>query len=196
MGSELTRGRTVVAEAVTGRWSRRLTAVIAFAVLTGISAVIEVRIPGTPVPVTLQTMIVSLAGVLLGPWLGAASQALYLSAGALGAPVFAGGGFGVAHLLGPTGGYLLAFPLAAAVTGWLAGPPRKGVGPLLRLGIAIALGTLVIFGGGAAQLTLLTGDASAAVRLGVLPFLLGDAFKVLAALLVAWRYRARTLGSL
>lgn len=196
MGSVLTGGRAAAAEAVTGRWSRRIAAVVAFAVLTGIGAVVEVRIPGTPVPITLQTMIVSLAGALLGPWLGAASQALYLAVGAMGAPVFAGGGFGVVHLLGPTGGYLLAFPLAAAVTGWLAGPPARGALPAARLAIAIALGTFVIFGGGAAQLALLTGDPAGAMRLGVLPFLPGDVLKVLGALLVALRYRARTLGSL
>lgn len=196
MGSELASGRTTFAEALTGRWSRRITAVVAFAVLTGIGAVIELRLPGNPVPITLQTMIVSLAGVLLGPWLGAASQALYLLVGALGAPVFAGGGFGIPHLLGPTGGYLLAFPLAAAVTGWLAGTPRKGLLPGLRLAAAIALGTVVIFGGGAAQLSWFTGDPVGALRLGVLPFLPGDVLKVLGALLIALRYRAKALGSL
>jgi biotin transport system substrate-specific component len=196
MGSVLAGGRQAVAEGATGRWPRRIAALVAFAVLTGISAVVEVPIPGTPVPITLQTMVVSLAGALLGPWLGAASQAAYLAVGAMGAPVFAGGGFGLAHLLGPTGGYLLAFPLAAAVTGWLAGPPVKGLLPALRLALAITIGTLVILGGGAAQLSLLTGDPAAALRLGVLPFLAGDALKILGALLVALRYRARTLGSL
>ena len=197
MNSVLTRGRNAVAEALAGRWSRRIVAIIAFAVLTGVGAVIEIRLPGNPVPITAQTMIVSLAGVLLGPWLGAASQALYLLVGALGAPVFAGGAFGAAHLFGPTGGYLLAFPLAAAVTGWLAGPAsRKGLLPALRLALAIALGTLVIFTGGATQLAWFTGDPAGAFRLGVLPFLPGNALKVLAAFLVALRYRAKTLGSL
>lgn len=196
MANELARGRTAVADALTGRWSRRIAAVIGFAVLTGIGAVIELRIPGNPVPITAQTLIVSLAGVLLGPWLGASSQALYLLVGALGAPVFSGGAFGVPHLLGPTGGYLLAFPLAAAATGWLAGPPRRGLLPGVRLAVAITLGTFVIFAGGAAQLVLFTGDPVGAFRLGVLPFLPGDAVKIVLALLVALRYRARTLGSL
>ncbi|MGD8277256.1 MAG: biotin transporter BioY [Gemmatimonadota bacterium] len=197
MNDVLTRGRTAVAEALAGTWSRRIAALIAFAVLTGVGAAIELKIPGSPVPITAQTMIVSLAGVLLGPWLGAASQALYLLAGALGAPVFAGGAFGIGWLFGPTGGYLLAFPLAAAVTGWLAGPAsRRGVLPALRLLSAIAIGTVVIFVGGASQLAWFTGDAQGAVRLGVLPFLAGDALKILAAFLVAVRYRAKTLGSL
>jgi len=197
MNDVLTRGRTAVAEALSGRWSRRIAATIAFAVLTGVGAAIELKLPGNPVPITAQTMVVSLAGVLLGPWLGAASQALYLLVGALGAPVFAGGAFGLGWLFGPTGGYLLAFPLAAAVTGWLAGPAtRKGLLPALRLLVAIAVGTVVIFAGGTAQLAWYTGDASGAFRLGVLPFLAGDALKILAAFLVALRYRAKTLGSL
>jgi biotin transport system substrate-specific component len=128
--------------------------------------------------------------------MGAASQALYLLAGALGAPVFSGGGAGVVHLMGPTGGFLLAFPLAAAVTGWLAGRVKEDRTLLdaVKLGEAIFLGTLVIFAGGAAQLALLTGDAERAIRLGVLPFLVGDVIKVVAALLIARRIRRKTLA--
>jgi biotin transport system substrate-specific component len=178
------------------RFARRAAAVLLFAVLTAIGAAIEVPIPGSPVPVTMQSLIVSLSGVLLGPMLGAASQIVYVMAGAAGAPVFAGGAFGLPHLLGPTGGYLLAFPVAAAVTGRLAGPaPAKWTVPsVARLGIAIFLGTVVIFGGGWSQLSLLTGDSVRAFEVGVLPFVVGDIVKVVAALAVAVRYRKRTLG--
>jgi len=178
------------------RLARRTAAVLLFAVLTGISAAVAVPLPGTPVPVTLQTMIVSLAGVLLGPMLGAASQIAYVMAGAIGAPVFSGGAFGIGHLMGPTGGYILAFPVAAAVTGRLAGdiPSKWTVGHIARLGLAIFLGTVVIFAGGAAQLALLTGDVGGAIELGVLPFIIGDIVKVVAALVVGVRFRARTLG--
>ncbi|MGH7539390.1 MAG: biotin transporter BioY, partial [Gemmatimonadota bacterium] len=89
--------------------ARRVIAVLAFAALTALGARIAVPLPGTPVPFTFQVVAVLLAGVLLGPRLGAASQAAYLAAGASGLPIFAAGG-GVAYLLGPTGGYLLAFP--------------------------------------------------------------------------------------
>jgi biotin transport system substrate-specific component len=177
------------------RVARRTAAVLLFAVLTAIGAAIEIPIPGSPVPVTMQSLIVSLSGVLLGPMLGAASQIVYVMAGAVGAPVFSGGDFGFAHLLGPTGGYLLAFPVAAAVTGRLAGrsPAKWNVLAATRLGIAIFLGTVVIFAGGYAQLALLTGDSVRAFQLGVLPFIVGDIVKVLAALAVAIRYRTRTL---
>jgi biotin transport system substrate-specific component len=177
------------------RLARRVAAVLLFAVLTGIGAAIEVPIPGSPVPVTMQSMIVSLAGVLLGPWLGAASQIVYVMAGAVGAPVFAGGAFGIGHLLGPTGGYLLAFPLAAAVTGWLAGAPRAkwSVASAARLGAAIFLGTVVIVAGGWSQLAVLTGDAVRAFEVGVLPFIVGDIVKTGGALAVGVRYRTRTL---
>jgi biotin transport system substrate-specific component len=175
--------------------ARRTAAVLLFAVLTAIGAAIEIPIPGSPVPVTMQSLIVSLSGVLLGPMLGAASQIVYVMAGAVGAPVFSGGAFGFPHLLGPTGGYLLAFPVAAAVTGRLAGrsPAKWNVLAATRLGIAIFLGTVVIFAGGYAQLALLTGDSVRAFQLGVLPFIVGDIVKVLAALAVAIRYRNRTL---
>jgi len=179
-----------------GRIGRRVLAVLLFAILTGLGASIAIPLPGTAVPVTLQSMMVSLAGVLLGPALGAASQAAYLAAGALGAPVFANGAMGFGHLLGPTGGYLLAFPVAAAVTGRLAGraPAALTVASVMRLGAAILIGTVVIFAGGAAQLALLTGDSSRAIELGVLPFIAGDLLKGAATLFIALRYRRRTLG--
>ncbi len=195
MRNVLTHEQT--AEVATHRTTRRVLAVVAFAVLTAIGAAIEIPLPGSPVPFTLQTMIVSLAGVLLGPWLGAASQALYLAAGAAGAPVFAGGGAGLPHLFGPTGGYLLAFPVAAAITGALVGRPGPNtLGRAVRLGLAILIGTVPIFVGGATQLAFFTGDVRGAIMLGVVPFLAGDVIKSLGALLIALRYRARTLGQL
>lgn len=183
--------------ALTAPWARQAAGVLGFALLTALGAYASVRIPGSAVPVTMQTLVVSLAGVLLGARLGAASQATYLLAGALGAPVFSGGAAGVAWLMGPTGGFLLSFPLAAAVTGMLTHRvlEQPGVSGALRLALAIFLGTLVIFAGGWSQLTLLTGDAANAFRVGVLPFLAGDVVKVVAATLVARRLgsRARAL---
>jgi biotin transport system substrate-specific component len=184
------------AEATVGaRTVRRALAVLLFAVLTAMGAAIEVPMPGTMVPITLQTLFVSLSGVLLGPVLGATSQATYLLAGVLGAPIFSGGDAGIGQLFGVTGGYLLAFPVAAAVTGRLAGaaPTPWTVPAAMRLWFAILIGTAVIFAGGAAQLALLTGNSATAIQQGVLPFIIGDLLKVTAALLVALRYRARTL---
>jgi biotin transport system substrate-specific component len=188
--------RPVAADTAGNRTIRRVAAVIFFALLTAVGASVEVPLPGNPVPMTLQTLFVSLSGVLLGPMLGAASQATYLLAGAVGAPVFSGGDGGLVHLFSPTGGYLLAFPLAAAVTAVLAGrvPARWTVPSAMRLWIAILLGTAVIFTGGATQLAILTGNSARAIQLGVVPFIVGDLLKVTAAFLVALRYRARTLG--
>ncbi len=189
--------RAALLEVVPNRTARRVLAVTAFVLLTTLGAYAAVPVPGSQVPVTLQTLFVSLAGVLLGARLGATAMATYLLIGFMGAPVFSNGFGGPGVLLGPTGGYLLAFPLAAAVTGLLA--PRPGTPTLRRtaqLGAAIFIGTLVVFAGGFAQLSLLLGNARAAFLTGVAPFLIGDVVKTLLALLVARRLRNRTLGLL
>jgi biotin transport system substrate-specific component len=117
-----------------------------FAVATAIGARFE--IPHQPVPFTLQTMVVLLAGAFLGPRNGALSQLLYLGAGALGLPVFAGGAPGFMHLVGPTGGYLLAFPAAAAVAGYLVTLRRS----LPWTVLSMFAGLLVIFTSGTLHL--------------------------------------------
>lgn len=196
-GILLTARRLAAIEVVHHRNQRRALALAAFVLLTAFGAYAAVPVPGSQVPVTLQTLFVSLAGVLLGPRLGAAAMATYVLTGFLGAPVFATGFGGPGVLLGPTGGYLLAFPAAAAVTGLLA--PRThavSLAALVRLGAAIFAGTLVVLAGGWAQLSLLTGDAGRAFALGVAPFLLGDIVKTLLALAIAQRVRNRTLGLL
>lgn len=180
-------------EVVTGIPARRVVAVAVFTILTALSAYVAVPVPGTPVPVTLQTMVVVLAGALLGPTLGAASQVAYLMAGIMGAPVFSGGMAGLAHLFGPTGGYLLAFPVAAAVAGMIAGGRKGG---LLRLALGLVVAHAVVLVGGAAQLAILTGGLERAVALGIVPFLAGSVVKVVGALLVSARLRDRTLGLL
>ncbi|MGH7574315.1 MAG: biotin transporter BioY [Longimicrobiales bacterium] len=190
--------RAAGVEALTHRWVRRVAVMVGFAALTALGAYVSIPLPGTPVPVTLQTLVVSLSGLLLGARLGAGAQTIYLVAGALGAPVFSGGALGLAHLFGPTGGYLLAYPAAAALTGALASlaGARRSLGSALVLGIGTFLGTGVVFVGGASQLALLTGDVGLAVQQGVLPFIVGDLLKVGVAVLIALRLRNRTLGLL
>jgi biotin transport system substrate-specific component len=197
MGEIMVRVQRLAALEVFGnRAARRVALVGLFATLTAVGAYVAVPLPFTPVPVTLQTMVVILAGVLLGPSLGAASQVTYLVAAAAGAPFFSAGAAGFAHLFGPTGGYLLAFPVAAAIAGKVAGgaAARGSLLGTVRLGAGLALGAATILVGGAAQLALLTGGLENAVRLGIVPFLLGDGLKVVGALLVASRLRTRTLG--
>src|SRR5262245_17096829 len=95
----------------------RVVSVLAFALLTAVAAGIKYPIPGSPVPATLQTLVVLAGGLLLGPWLGGAGIALYLALGVVGLPVFAGGGAGVQTIVGATGGYLVAFLLVQPLLG-------------------------------------------------------------------------------
>jgi biotin transport system substrate-specific component len=164
-------------------WLPRAVGALGFAVLTAVGARLAGPLPGTAVPFTLQAAAVLLAGFVLGPRLGAASQTLYLAAGLAGLPVFAAGG-GAAYLLGPTGGYLLAFPVGAAVAGLVAGR-WNGLPGLFAGG---ALGVLAIHAGGVSWLALAVGQAEA-VRLGAAPFVVADALQIGLATLVAWRAR-------
>jgi biotin transport system substrate-specific component len=170
------------------RTARRVLAVCLFAALTALSAKVSLPLPGTPVPFTFGPLMVLLAGALLGPRLGASSQLLYLAAGALGLPVFVAGG-GLAYLLGPTGGYLVAYPLAAFVTGALVG---RGAA---RTVLGLLAGLLVIYLGGIAWLAIL-GSASWALLVGLKPFVLPDLVKVGMAAVATHLLRRRTLGLL
>jgi biotin transport system substrate-specific component len=157
----------------------RVVAALGFAVLTAIGARLSVPLPGLAVPMTLQPVAVLLAGLLLGSRVGASSQALYLAAGVAGLPVFAAGG-GAAYLLGPTGGYLLAFPAAAAVAGLAA----RGKPSLLASAGWLIAGLALIHAGGLAWLWI-TGGPELLEAVGVRPFLLGDILKVALVLALA-----------
>ncbi len=153
--------------------------IVAFAAATAAGARLE--IPHEPVPYTLQTLVVLLAGAFLGPVNGAASQVLYLASGVLGAPVFAGGTFGLARLLGPTGGYLLAFPLAAAVVGLIVEHRQS----LLWSFLAMAAGLSVVFASGAMYLyAVYTHSLPAALNAGLLIFSWWDCLKLAAAAII------------
>ena len=149
---------------------------VVFAAATALGA--RVEIPHQPVPYTLQTLVVLLAGAFLGPRNGALSQVLYLAAGVLGAPVFSGGAMGVARILGPTGGYLLAFPVAAAVVGYLIQSSRS----LAWSFVSMAAGLLVVFLAGTVQLyAVVFRDWAEAFRNGFLIFSWWDILKLSAA---------------
>ncbi len=165
--------------------TRRVVAIGIAALLVAASAQVVVPVPLSPVPMTLQPLAVIVVGALLGPGAGAAALIVYLLAGVAGLPVFSAGRAGAAWLVGPTGGYLLAFPVAAAVVGAVA-RSREGRVPLLRLLIALAAGMVVIHAGGVAHLALLGGDPGTAFRIGFVPFLTGDLLKIgLAAAVVS-----------
>lgn len=189
--------RVASLELVPNRTARRILAVAVFVVLTTLGAYAAVPLPFTAVPVTLQTLFVILGGLLLGPVLGATAQAAYVALGLAGAPVFFAGGAGLAHLLGPTGGYLMAYPAAAFLAGKLG--PRveaRGMAATLRAFAALFAASALILLGGAAQLSLYVHGLGSALVLGVLPFLPGDGLKIVVALLIARRLRAHTLGRL
>jgi biotin transport system substrate-specific component len=164
--------------------ARRALAVALGAALVAIAAQIAIPLPGTPVPMTLQPLAVLLVGGWLGAGLGAGSLVLYLALGAAGLPVFTPYGLpGIARLLGPTGGYLLAYPVAAFAVGRLVGADLGRKPGVARLTVAVFTGLVLIHLGGLAQLLILTGSASGALRLGTLPFLIGDLAKVAIATL-------------
>jgi biotin transport system substrate-specific component len=159
----------------------RTLAVALGAAFVALAAQIAIPLPGTPVPLTLQPLAVLLVGGLLGSELGAGALLVYLGLGAAGLPVFTPYGLpGIARLLGPTGGYLLAYPVAAFAVGKVVGD-RAHWG---RVALAALAGLALIHLGGLAQLLLLTGSAAGAVRLGTLPFLFGDALKLAVAVLI------------
>jgi biotin transport system substrate-specific component len=148
--------------------------VVAASLVTAGAAQLEIRLPWTPVPITGQSFAVLLSGLVLGSRRAFLAQMLYLTEGALGLPFFSGGAAGLAHLVGPTGGYLMAFPFAAAFTGLLAerGWDRKPV----TMFLAMLTGSTIVFGLGLLQLSRFV-PADTLLATGLLPFVPGDLIK-------------------
>ena len=164
----------------------KIAAVLFVTALTAAAAQVSVPLPFTPVPLTLQPMVVLLGGAALGPGLGLASQVLYLAAGIAGLPVFAASPTlpqGPFRLLGPTGGYLMSYPFAAWLTGWLAsrGFDRRYLTSLL----AMMAGLSVIFAGGVSWLAWFAHPVpvglDAALSTGLYPFVVVDLAKICVA---------------
>jgi biotin transport system substrate-specific component len=167
---------------------RDVLLVIGASLLTAAAARIALPLPWSPVPLTGQTFAVLLTGAALGARRAVLAQALYLIEGAMGLPFFAGGLGGPLVLAGPTGGFLLAFPLAAAVTGMCAQHGwDRSFGTMLA---AMLLGSAVILVSGLAVLPHFV-PADRLLAAGLLPFLPGEVIKAVAAALVlpaAWRF--------
>ena len=170
-------------------WVRRTVLVIGGALLLTLSA--KLKIPLGAVPITMQTFVVLVLGMVYGRRMAAATLVLYLVAGAGGLPVFAGTpekGIGIAYMFGPTGGYLLGFALATIVCGWLAehGWDRT----MLRTAGAMLIGNAVIYLPGLLWLGFIVGWDKPILAWGLTPFLLGDLLKLALAALVmpaCWR---------
>jgi biotin transport system substrate-specific component len=173
----------------------RVASVGLLAALTAAAAQVSIPLPFTPVPFTLQPMVVLLGGAVLGSRLGMSAQVLYLLAGVAGLPVFAASPVlpqGALRLLGPTGGYLISYPFAALAVGWLAerGFDRR----YLTSVIAMSCGLALIFACGVTWLAFFARPAAigvdAALRTGLYPFIPADIFKIFVAAAVmpaAWR---------
>lgn len=165
-----------LADAIPGGLARSIALVIGGALFVGLTAQVVIPLPGTVVPLTLQTFSVLLVGAGLGSVRGLASMALYVLAGVAGVPWFQGWGSGVT----PTIGYLVGFVVAAWLVGLLA--ERRGDRTPLRAAGLMVLGNVVIYVFGVSGLVLMTPyDLPTAILKGVMPFLLGDAVKIAAA---------------
>src|SRR5215207_348284 len=169
-------------------WLRDLILITLGTLFVAALAQVKIPLPFTPIPLTGQTFAVLLIGATLGSKRSLVSMLLYIALGAFGLPIFAGGASGLAYLSGATLGYLVGFVLAAYVIGLLAerGPERSMRTSL----IPFLIGTIIIYVCGVAWLSMLLGSFSKAVAAGVLPFLIGDAIKLIAAALAlpaAWK---------
>jgi len=169
--------------------ARRTLAVLAGSLLIAACAHVSVPLFFTPVPITLQPFAVVLLGLLMGPGLGAATCAAYLLEGALGLPVFTPQGpGGLLQIFGPTGGYLMSYPAAAALAGLLA--RMRSPQTLWSTLAGATASNLLILTSGACWLALAKQMSAATVaHIAVLPFLGEDAVKVVLATLIAWGWR-------
>ena len=148
-------------------------------VFVAVCARIYIPLPGTPVPLTVQNFAVLLVGLALGPWRGFAALALYLIEGASGLPVFSPTGpGGIAQLIGPTGGYLLAYPFVAAIVGYIF---ERGKQTFARAAFAALAGETLLFAFGLSWLYTMTHSLARAIALGLYWFIFAEVIKVMLA---------------
>lgn len=171
--------------------SKKIVFTALFAALTAVCGFISIPVPGTPIPIVLQNMLVVLTGLMLGPVWGVAATVLFLAAGALGLPVFSGGTGGVARLIGPTGGFLYGYALATLAAGLIAQRPKYGVRtPVLRLVLATVLGFVVMYIPGVLHfMRVMDKTFSQTMTLCVIPYIPGDIIKMVVAVLLSSKLR-------
>jgi biotin transport system substrate-specific component len=170
--------------------ARQVAIVVSASLFVALCARITIPLPFTPVPLTVQNFGVLLVGLLLGSRRGFAALVLYLAEGALGMPVFSPVGVGgIAHLFGPTGGFLLAYPLVAWVAGYIMEHGRKS---FARAALGSLLGEVVLFAGGLTWLAVLTHSVAQAFRWGLYWFVFAEIIKVMMAAGIAAQWRRRS----
>jgi biotin transport system substrate-specific component len=171
-------------------WAKQAAIVTVASLFVALCARVTVPLPFTPVPLTLQNFGVLTVGLLLGSRRGFAALALYLVEGAFGLPVFSPAilGSGITHLLGPTGGFLMAYPLVAFIAGYIYEHSSRRFGWAALSAVAAEL---VLFAGGLSWLAVLTHSVSLALRYGLYWFVFAEVIKVLMAAAVSTRWHRR-----
>ena len=164
--------------------------VVFFVLATALGAYVRIPVPGSPVPITLQTFFVLLSGAILGKRLGVLSQAAYIFLGAAGLPIFQGYAFGVSHIFGPTGGYLVGFMAASFLTGKML---EKGTSVFYKILASFIVASAVLYTLGVLWLiSIYRISLVNAVAIGVLPFISVEIVKVLTAAFLYRRIEARS----
>jgi biotin transport system substrate-specific component len=163
--------------------ARQIAIVVGATLVVAICARITLPLPFTPVPLTLQNFGVLLVGLMLGSRRGFAALALYLAEGMAGLPVFSPAGpGGLAQLIGPTGGFLLAYPFVAGIAGWIMESGRK---TFVRAATASLMAEVALFAGGLCWLAMLTHSFAQAVRFGLYWFVFAEVIKIMSAAALA-----------
>jgi len=169
------------------RGARQLLLILGASFLVALCAHISLPLPFTPVPLTMQNFAVLLVGLALGSRRGFAALVLYLAEGIMGMPVFSPTGpGGIAQLIGPTGGFLLAYPFVAALAGWVW---ENGKPTFLRATVAGVLAEILLFTAGLSWLVVLTHSFAQAIRFGLYGFVFAEVIKVMSAAALAVRYQ-------
>jgi biotin transport system substrate-specific component len=171
-------------------WTKQVAIVVAASLFVALCARVTVPLPFTPVPLTLQNFGVLAVGLLLGSRRGFAALSLYLIEGACGLPVFSMGA-GIGHILGPTGGFLVAYPVVAFVAGWVFEHSSRRFGWAVLAAVAAEV---VLFASGLAWLAVLTHSISLAIRYGLYWFIFAEVIKVLMAAGIAARWQRLAPG--
>jgi biotin transport system substrate-specific component len=172
--------------------ARQVALVVGASLFVALCARITIPLRFTPVPLTVQNFGVLLVGLLLGSRRGFAAMILYLAEGAMGMPVFSPsslGLIGVAQILGPTGGYLIAYPFVAGLAGFIF---ERGTKSFARAAVAGLLAEIVLFGGGVAWLYVATHSLARAAYLGLYWFVAAEVLKVMVAAGIAARWGRRS----
>ena len=168
-------------------WAKQIALVVGASLFVALCARVTVPLPFTPIPLTLQNFGVLVVGLVLGPRRAFAALVLYLAEGAAGLPVFNPAGLGgVAQLMGPTGGYLLAYPFVAGLTGFLVERGRK---TFARAAVAGLAAEVLLFTVGLTWLAVLTGSVTRAIQWGLYWFLFAEVIKILMAAAVSIRLK-------